>query len=368
MKELQTLTMSGGARHKRNPDNQGKEINRPTSSKSTIASEANEANEANSQASLDGISKQIQTLQNELKTDLRTFKEDIASHIKDELTELKEDIDKKLAKITTEMGEQNDKIEAALTRTEEVEMWSTEANCALQKLLKEQKRLTDKVEDLELRSRRNNLRIYGIKENTETDSIIHFMDKWLREEFSIQTDLQIQRAHRALAPQPKPGQPPRSIILNFQQFSVKEMILKKAWEKKTIELGGNRIYFDHDYTANMLQQRKAYVNVKKTLKKEGVRFQTPLNKMRIHWASGAKSYNSAEEATSDLRRRGYQVEDAASISGESDHIDKLQQRLQTGTATWTHTRHDGALETSKRVRGRLQEFQHKENTASSVTT
>lgn len=361
--------MSGGARNKRNPDNQGKEINRPTNGKNTITPEANDAM-ANSQASLDGISKQIQAMQNELKTDLRMFKEEITNHIKNELTELKGDIDKKLAKITTEMDEQNEKIEAALTRTEEVEMWSSEANCALQKLLKEQKRLTDKVEDLELRSRRNNLRIYGIKENTETetDSVIHFMDKWLREEFSIETDLQIQRAHRARAPHPKPGQPPRSVILNFQQFSVKEMILKKAWEKKTVELGGNRIYFDHDYTANMLQQRKAYVNIKKTLKREGVRFQTPLNKMRIHWASGVKTYSSAVEATNDLRRRGYEVEDAATVSGESDHLDKLQQGLQTGTATWKHTRTDRALETSKRVRGRLQEFQHKDNTESSMTT
>lgn len=95
------------------------------------------------------------------------------------------------------MNEQNDKIDAALTRTGEVEMWSTCANCALQK------RLMDKVEDLELSSRRNNLRVYGIKENTETES--DFMDKWLREEFSIETDLQIQRAHRARAPHPKPG-------------------------------------------------------------------------------------------------------------------------------------------------------------------
>ena len=39
----------------------------------------------------------------------------------------------------------------------------------------------------------------------------------------------------------------------------------------------------------MLQQRKAYANVKKILKGEGIRFQTLLNKMLIYWASGMKA-------------------------------------------------------------------------------
>lgn len=84
-------------------------------------------------------------------------------------------------------------------------------------------------------------------------TVAQFMDKWLREEFSINLDLQIQCAHRALTPKPKTGHPPRSIIINFHQFTVKEMILKKAWEKKTTTLGGNRIYFDHNYSERTLQ-------------------------------------------------------------------------------------------------------------------
>ena len=148
--------------------------------------------------------------------------------------------------------------------------------------------MMDKLDDLESRSRRNNLRIYGIPEDAElrSDSVVAFIDTWLKDELSIETDLQIQRAHRALAPKPKTGQPPRSIVFNFQQFNVKEMVLKEAWGKKTVKLGESRIYFDHDYSVRMLQQRKASVNMKKILKGEGILFQTPLNKMRIHWASG----------------------------------------------------------------------------------
>lgn len=308
--------MSGGTKKnkkKKNPNGQGKEISRSDEEEEKLTEPAAMATRATPtpQASLESISKQIQAMQKELKIDLKTVKDEITTQVKSELAEFKEDINQKLVKINAVVEEQNDKIDAALTRTEEVEQWSTDAKCALKDILKEQKIMMDKMDDLESRSRRNNLRIYGIPEDAElrSESVAAFMDKWLKDELSIESDLQIQRAHRALAPKPKTGQPPRSIILNFQQFNVKEKVLKEAWGKKTVKLGESRIYFDHDYSVRMLQERKAYVNVKKVLKGEGIRFQTPLNRMRIHWASGMKTYSSAEEAVGDMRRRGYEVDD-----------------------------------------------------------
>ncbi|TKS64946.1 LINE-1 type transposase domain-containing protein 1 ES cell-associated protein 11 [Collichthys lucidus] len=338
-------------KNKKNPDIQGKVKDRsPNESELTP-----EASMASFQSSLDGISKQIQVLQNEMKTDLKTFKDEITTQMRNDLTELKGDIDQKFAKITTDISEHDEKICAALTRTEELESWSYEANGALQDIIQEQKMIMDKLDNLESRSRRNNLRVYGIHEEEESkyDSVAQFMDKWLREEFSINSDLQIQRAHRALAPKPKTGQTPRSIIINFQQFKVKEMILKKAWEKKTITFGENRIYFDHDYSERTLQQRKAYSNVKKILKKEGIRFQTPLNRMRIHWSSGVKTYGSADEATRDLRERGYDVENTGTSTGGSTIVKRLQS---AGTATWTQTRSGRSGEAGRRARERLHDF------------
>lgn len=177
--------------------------------------------------------------------------------------------------------------------------------------MQEQKMIMDKLDNLESWSWRNNLRE---EEESKYDLVAQFMDKWLREEFSINSDHQIHRAHQALALRPIKGQPPRLIIINFQQFTVKEMILKKAWEKKTITFRGNRIHFDHDYSERTLQQHKAYSN-KKILKKEGIRFQTPLNKMHIHWSSGVKTYGSAHEATRDLRERGYNVDNTGTSTG-----------------------------------------------------
>ena len=147
------MTMSRGitkAKTKKIPDGQGKEINRDEKGKDQLT-EANAM--ATSQASLDSISKQIRAMQDELKMDLKTFKEDIATQLKNELTEFKEDINQKLAKINADVGEQNDKIDAVLTRTEEVELWSIDAKSTLQDIIKEQKIMMDKLDDLESRSR-----------------------------------------------------------------------------------------------------------------------------------------------------------------------------------------------------------------------
>lgn len=137
--------MSGAStrtKTKNNPTNQVKEVNReikenkpaPQASKPTTPLTSKptspQANMASFQSSLDGISKQIQTQQNVMKTDLKTLKDEITAQMRDELAELKADIDQKFAKITTEIGEQDEKINAALTRTEEIESWSHEANSA----------------------------------------------------------------------------------------------------------------------------------------------------------------------------------------------------------------------------------------------
>ena len=331
-------------KNNKNLDTKDKEINQSINESKLTP----EASMASFQSSLDGISKEIQALQNEMKTDLKTFKDEITAQMRYELTVPKREIDQKFAKMNTNIGDHEEKISAALTRTEELETWSIQANGAMQDIIQEQKTIMDKLDNLESRSRWNNLRVYVIQEETESksESVAQFMDKWLCEEFSINSDLQNQRAHRALAPKPKTGHPPRSIVINFHQFTMKEMILKKAWEKKTTILGGNRIYFDHDYSERTLQQRKVYFNVKKILKREGIRFQTPLNKMRIHWSSGMKTYGSAEEATRDLRERGYEVDNTGTNTGGTAIVQRVQS---SGPATWKHTGGDRTGEASRRA-------------------
>lgn len=334
---------------------------KPDSDMLTDSNQEDASANASLRSGLEGISNQIISMKNELKTDLKMFKEEITSQMKNELSELKADMDQKMARITKEVRDQNERMEDALTRTEEVEAWSTEANGVLQEVLREQGRMKDKLDDLEMRSRRNNLRIYGIPEDTEETSVLNFVEEWLRAELTIDVDLQIQRAHRVIAAKPKAGEPPRSIIVNFLQHTTKELVLSKAWGKKIIRLGDNRIYFDHDYSQGVLQKRKAYANVKAALKDRDIRFQTPFTKMRIHWANGKKSYNTAEEAAEDLRKRGMHVEAPGNREGSS-----LPGNLQSsGPASWQRVGRDGNAETGRRARRKLRDFQRDPNEQSS---
>lgn len=56
------------------------------------------------------------------------------------------------------------------------------------------------------------------------------------------------------------------------------MVLSLAWKKK-ITIVTNLISFDHDYTSEVIEKRRAYVGVKKALKEKGIHFQTPFTKI-----------------------------------------------------------------------------------------
>ncbi|KAI4899227.1 hypothetical protein NFI96_030702 [Prochilodus magdalenae] len=273
----QMRTMSGKNKSKNNPDRTKVNPGQAKANSNMLDDDPDSITALRN--AMEGISKQIQALQTDLKADLRAFKDDITIQVKREVSELRADIDQKFATVSTDIQQQSERINANQARTEEVEAWSAEANTVFLELLREQRRMIEKLDDLESRSRRNNLRIYGIPEDTEKGvQTIDFVKEWLSTELSIPTDLQIQRAHRALTAKPKPDKAPRSVIVNFLQYSTKELVLSKAWEKKNIKIGDSRIYFDHDYSAGVLQQRKDYAYVKAALKKQGIRFQTPYTK------------------------------------------------------------------------------------------
>lgn len=170
----------------------------------------------------------------------------------------------------------------------------------------------------------------------------------------MNTSLHIQRAHRALARKPERNEPPRSIVVNFLEFNVKETVLKKAWgKKKTIE--GRRLSFDHDYATEVVQKRKAYTGIKRLLKEKGIRFQTPLDKVRIHWDSGTRTYGSAQDAAAELRKRGYTVEiPAHSTADLSQEMEQL-----VGASVWQRAGERSTGDTARRAKERLQEFERR---------
>lgn len=111
------------------------------------------------------------------------------------------------------------------------------------------------------------------------------MEKWdigFKDTFS-QTLL--SALQRALTPKPPVSAPPRSMVIWFLKFSVKEKILHTACKKELCNQN-KRVYFDHDYATDVQNKRKEHIPVKKVLKENGIRFQTLLTRMRVFFETG----------------------------------------------------------------------------------
>ena len=162
-----------------------------------------------------------------LKADIKKGNEGV----KHEIVGLRQEINGKLDKLATEVQGLSDRVEETESRVGQMEDWAEEATRALLTCLEQQRYLQQKVTDLESRSRRNNVRVFGVAEGEEGDSMMQFIVNLIKSELTMlrDVDLKIQRAHRSLAPRPPTGAPPRPIIVNFQEFSTKEMVLREAW-------------------------------------------------------------------------------------------------------------------------------------------
>lgn len=270
-----------------------------SSSKASLAEQQAHANPAADSATATVLLQAIESLKTELKQDNTRVRQDI--------TLLQQELSGKLDTMAEDLRGLTDRVEEAESRVGRVEDVTLDLAVALAESMKRQKGLRDKLTDLESRSRRYNIRIFGVDEGEKPTSMAKFVADLLQRQLALPADLdlKIQRAHRALSRQPSAS--PRPIIVNFQEFAIKEMILKEAWKKGVIQLNGRNIFFDHDYASEVIQKRKEYQKIKKVLKEKGIRFQTPYTNMRIHWEDGAKVYCTARKAGLELRRRGLEV-------------------------------------------------------------
>lgn len=181
-------------------------------------------------------------------------------------------------------------------------------------LLQRDASLSAKCEDLESRTRRNNVRIYGVKEDEETNKdMLSFITELIRTSLTLpeELDLNVVRAHRSLTMKPKyPASPPRSIIVRFLDYRIKETVIQKAWKhREGVPYNGKKIFFDQDYTSDIQKKRNQVRDVMKLLKEKNIKAQSPFPaKLKIHLESGAKTFTTLAEAATTLGELGIHVQ------------------------------------------------------------
>ncbi|KAM6989287.1 uncharacterized protein LKV04_008968 [Tautogolabrus adspersus] len=174
--------------------------------------------------------------------------------------------------------------------------------------------------------------------------MIDYITNLIRTSLNLPDDLVmcVERAHRSLTMKPKNSTPPRSIILRFSDYRVKDTILQQAWKQREVTYQGQRIFFDQDYTADIQRKRKQVREVIKLLREKKVKAQSPFPaQLKIHLESGVKTFTTLADAALVLREMGIhvKVEERENLQKEllGNHWDTAQSSNASGLPTMTNT-------------------------------
>ncbi len=129
-----------------------------------------------------------------------------------------------------------------------------------------------KLDDLEARSHRQNIRIIGIKEKAEIGRPTEFVAKLLPEllgEEHFDRPVGVDQAHRSAAPA-KDGKP-RAIIARLHHFQVKELVLRLAREKAPLWYDGRPVFIFPDLTSATMKKRMAFQHIREKCRARKIR-------------------------------------------------------------------------------------------------
>uniref|UniRef100_H3A1Z4 L1 transposable element RRM domain-containing protein n=1 Tax=Latimeria chalumnae TaxID=7897 RepID=H3A1Z4_LATCH len=132
----------------------------------------------------------------------------------------------------------------------------------------------ERIEDLENRSRRNNLRILGFPEGVEDGNPVKFLREILPELLDLEEGqlLEIERAHHTLATRPMPEQHPRAFIVKFLCYPTRELFLHLARNKSQIKWKDHRISLFPDWSRDLQQKRQCFWEVRRSLREKNIKY------------------------------------------------------------------------------------------------
>lgn len=159
----------------------------------------------------------------------------------------------------------------------------------------------ERIQVLENHSKRNNVRIIGLKETVGADgTLVNCVRKMLAEGLDIRADdaeFEIERVHRALTARPDPGKAPRPVLVRFLRQSAREKVINAAKEKRGFVWEGCRLSVFPDMTRELAEKRKAFTALKRKLQHRNVKYTLAYPAtLKVRWKDKNMVFKSATAA------------------------------------------------------------------------
>lgn len=197
-----------------------------------------------------------------------------AAGILEAITALKDDFGSKFDGVLTAInGIKSDfkdfsgRLQQAENRIGDIEDEVASEKIKLAQMEKQVSELISKVDDLENRSRRSNLRLINLPEKVEKGNAAAFLEKWLPDVLGPEVfpaPLVIESAHR-LPRAPQSSAPP-VMIIKFLNFRDKIRVMQATRKKGRIMYEGHHVMFFQDISTELHKKRKRFDGVKQQLR------------------------------------------------------------------------------------------------------
>lgn len=217
---------------------------------------------------------------NSLQEMINVLRDDICGKIDSLSTELRSEIATVRAELKSAIAPLQQKVDNHDSTIRELEHAASsqsdhlsELDITVQSLRTQVDQLNAKCEDLEGRSRRNNIRLIGIMEDVEGPNPTEFVSGLLQDILSLDQKPVLDRAHRSLREKPGKDKPPRPFIIRLHYYQDRDRILRKAEEASPLSYRESRVSIFPDYTTAVAKKRAQFGDAKRLLRPiKGVKF------------------------------------------------------------------------------------------------
>ena len=185
-----------------------------------------------------------------------------------------------------------------------------------------------RMEELEGRDRRSNIRLIGLPEEIEGQNMVSYLEDWLRKEVVVEglsPFFALERAHRVPASRPQPGMPARAVVAKLLHYKDRDTILQKAREHGPYNVSNAKVSMFPDYTLNVQRQRFSFMAVKRELREESIQYALMFPaRLRVIVDGTTVFFNDPKEAWSWLEH--YRKGRSGTMSTKEESITSKRQR------------------------------------------